>query len=104
VEPPARSAYLGSFDELEARVVIEILSARGVRAFLKHDPARGESAPYPSMSDSGVVLVDSAHLQEARRIVTEELPAHLEGIRQAMDLLESGSSPDDATSGDGLPE
>lgn len=93
-EPPARSAYLGAFDEFEGRIVVEILQDRGISAFLKHDPSQAEYAPYPVMSDRGVVLVDADHLVEARRIVTQDLPAHLEGIRRAMAVLEDRSPPD----------
>ena len=35
-------------------------------------------------------MVDATKVDEARRVITEELPKHLESIRESMDELERG--------------
>jgi hypothetical protein len=84
-----RTAYLGKFDAFEAQIVLELLEEAGIFAYTKHDLTENENVFYsPQMeSERGVILVDAAKLEEARRVVSEQLPEHLESIRQAMDKL-----------------
>lgn len=104
VEEGFRSAYLGRYDEYEADLVVDILQGAGVRAF----PKIRRTDPYFSeygrsfATDLGVVMVDAARLDDARRIVAEELPRQLEAIALEMDALAMGmEEPDDAEEDDG---
>jgi hypothetical protein len=87
-----RTAYLGKFDEFEAQIVVELLQGAGIFAYTKVGPTDNEHVFYaPQMeSERGVVLVDATKVDEARRLVTEELPKHLESIRESMDAMERG--------------
>jgi tRNA G26 N,N-dimethylase Trm1 len=93
-----RTAYLGKFDEFEAQIVVELLEGAGIFAYTKVGPTDNEHVFYaPQMeSERGIVLVDATKVEEARRLVDEELPKHLESIRESMDALESGESGTDA--------
>ena len=93
-----RTAYLGRFDEFEAQIVVELLEGAGIFAYTKVGPTDNEHVFYaPQMeSERGIVLVDATKVEEARRLVDEELPKHLESIRESMDALESGESGTDA--------
>jgi len=85
-----RTAYLGRFGEFEVDIVIELLTDAGIIAFTKHPPGESDHRQYgPGVdSDFGTVLVDATKLDEARRIVNEQLSAHLESIRIEMEKLE----------------
>ena len=87
-----RTAYLGKFDEFEAQIVVELLEDAGIFAYTKVGPTDNEHVFYaPQMeSERGVVLVDATKAEEARRVVDEELPKHLESIRESMDAMERG--------------
>jgi len=87
-----RTAYLGRFDEFEAQIVVELLEDAGIFAYTKVGPTENEHVFYaPQMeSERGVVLVDATKAEEARRVVDEELPKHLESIRESMDAMEKG--------------
>jgi len=93
-----RTAYLGKFDEFEGQIVVELLEGAGIFAYTKVGPTDNEHVFYaPQMeSERGIVLVDATKVEEARRLVDEELPKHLESIRESMDALESGESGTDA--------
>jgi hypothetical protein len=85
-----RTAYLGRFDEFEAQIVLELLEDAGIFAYSKHDPTENDHYMYSSIMESerGVILVDATKVDEARAVIQEELPRHLESIRESMDALE----------------
>ena len=87
-----RTAYLGRFGEFEVDIVLELLSDAGILAYTKHPPGEPDHRQYaPGVdSDFGTVLVDATKLDEARRLVNEELPKHLESIRESMEQMEDG--------------
>jgi len=88
-----RTTYLGRFDEFEAQVVLELLEEAGIFAYSKHDPTDNDHFMYSSLMESerGVILVDTTKVDDARRVIKEELPKHLESIRESMDALETGN-------------
>ncbi|MGZ4105546.1 MAG: hypothetical protein ACXVQY_07575 [Actinomycetota bacterium] len=90
-----RTAYLGRFGEFEAPIILELLQDAGIFAFTKHDPTQSDHYQYTKLmeSDRGVILVDATKVEEARRIIAEELPKHLESIREAMETLETDVEP-----------
>jgi hypothetical protein len=87
-----RTAYLGRFDEFEAQIVLELLEDAGIFAFSKHDPTDNDHVMYSTIMESerGVILVDATKIDEARKVISEELPKHLESIRKSMEALEPG--------------
>jgi hypothetical protein len=91
-----RTAYLGKFDEFEAQIVVELLEDAGILAYTKVSPTDNEHVFYAPQieSERGVVLVDATKVEEARRVVDEELPKHLESIRESMDAMERGEQSD----------
>ena len=97
VPEDTRTVYLGRFDEFEAQIVVELLEGAGIFAYTKVGPTDNEHVFYaPQMeSERGVVLVDATKADEARRLITEELPKHLESIRESMDAMEHGEQPQD---------
>ena len=92
MSPPedVRTAYLGRFDEFEAQIVLELLEEAGIFAFTKHDPTENDHFQYSPLMESerGVIQVDATKVEEARRVIKEELPKHLESIRESMDAME----------------
>jgi hypothetical protein len=88
-----RTAYLGRFAEFEVDIVIELLGDAGITAFTKHPPGEPDHRQYgPGVdSDFGTVLVDATKLDEARKIINEELPKHLQSIQEEMDRLANES-------------
>ena len=90
-----RTAYLGRFDEFEAQIVLELLEDAGIFAFAKHDPTANDNVFYSKLMESerGVILVDASKVDEARAVITEELPKHLQSIRESMEALETGEPP-----------
>jgi hypothetical protein len=87
-----RTAYLGKFGEFEAQVVLELLDDAGIFAVAKHNPTDNDHNVYAPIleSDRGVILVDSTKVDEARTVIEEELPKHLESIRKSMEALDQG--------------
>ena len=90
-----RTAYLGRFDEFEAQIVLELLEDAGIFAIAKQKQTDNDYNAYAPIleSDRGVILVDSTKVDEARKVISEELPKHLQSIRESMDALESGEQP-----------
>jgi hypothetical protein len=95
VEPrdDVRTVFLGKFDAFEAQIVLELLEDAGIFAYTKHDPTDNDHFQYAPVMESerGVIQVDATKKEEARRIIEEELPKHLESIRESMEQLEDGS-------------
>jgi hypothetical protein len=91
-----RTTYLGRFDEFEAQVVLELLEEAGIFAYSKHDQTENDHFMYSSLMESerGVILVDATKVEEARRVISEELPKHLESIRESMAAMERGDTDD----------
>ena len=87
-----RTAYLGRFDEFEAQIVLELLEDAGIFAYSKLSPTDNDNFVYAPIleSERGVILVDATKIDEARTVISEELPKHLESIRESMDELERG--------------
>lgn len=82
------TTYLGTFEDFEEELVLEILRDHDIHATSKHDTTENDHSAYPSMfSDRGVILVDAARLDEAKAILAEELPQHLASIQAAMEEL-----------------
>lgn len=86
-----RTAYLGRFDGFEAQIVLELLEDAGIFAYTKHEPTQNDHVMYSPLleSERGVILVDATKVDEARTVISEELPKHLESIRKSMDALEN---------------
>ena len=87
-----RTAYLGRFDEFEAQIVLELLEDAGIFAIAKQKQTDNDYNAYAPIleSDRGVILVDSTKVDEARKVITEELPKHLQSIKESMEALEQG--------------
>ena len=92
-----RTAYLGRFDDFEAQIVVELLGDAGIFAYTKHNMTDNQNVFYsPQMeSERGVILVDATKVEEARKVISDELPKHLESIRESMDTLDLGEPPED---------
>jgi hypothetical protein len=92
-DAPSATVVLGVFEDFECELVMEILQAHRIYAF----PARplhdaGHSPyPFPGMTTAGTILVDATRAVEARRIIDQELPEHMDSIRDAMAVID----PDD---------
>jgi hypothetical protein len=85
---PAETAHLGSFDPLEAPIVIELLAEHGIVAYSKAPLDQPEGQPYGSIfgdSGRGRLFVDASQLPEAQRIVAQELPGRVEEMRRALE-------------------
>lgn len=87
-----RTAYLGRFDEFEAQIVLELLEDAGIFAIAKQKQTDNDYNAYAPIleSDRGVILVDSTKVDEARTVISEELPKHLQSIKESMEALEQG--------------
>lgn len=85
---PTETAHLGSFDPLEAPLVIELLAEHGIVAFSKTPLDQADAAPYGTIfgdSGRGRLFVDASRLAEARRIVDEQLPERIADMQRALE-------------------
>jgi hypothetical protein len=85
---PDDTVHLGSFDPLEAPLVIELLAEHDIVAYSKSPLDQAESTPYPQIfrdSGRGRLFVDATKLQEAKRIVEEELPERIAEMQRALE-------------------
>jgi hypothetical protein len=85
---PAETVQLGAFDPLEAPIVIDLLAERGIFAFSKARLDQAESQPYGTIFGDmgrGRIFVDAARIEEARRIVKDELPQRIAEYQRALD-------------------
>jgi len=91
-----KTAFLGRFGDFEAQIVLELLEDAGIFAYTKHNLTDNQNVFYsPQMeSERGVILVDATKVDEARAVVSEQLPKHLESIRESMDALETDEKPE----------
>jgi hypothetical protein len=84
---PHETVHLGSFDPLEAPIVLDMLDEHGIFAFSKGRLDDAESQPYgPIFGDSarGRIFVDALKLADARRLVDEELPRRIAEMQSAL--------------------
>ena len=93
-----RTTYLGKFGDFEAQIVLELLQDAGIFAYTKHEMTDNQNVFYsPQMeSERGVIQVDATKVDEARRVISDELPKHLASIRESMEAMESGSEETDS--------
>lgn len=85
-----RTVILGRYEDFEADIVVDILTEAGIVAFHRHPPEESDHFMYNRdiESDRGIIMVDAARADEARRLVAEELPKHIASIEEAMDALD----------------
>ncbi len=84
------TTYLGTYEDFEEELVLEILRDHDIYAVPKHDSTENDHSAYPmAFTDRGVIFVNAGRVDEARRILAEELPAHLASIQQAMEALDN---------------
>ena len=85
-----RTVILGRYEDFEADIVVEILTDAGITAFHRHPPEESDHYVYNKAveSDRGVIMVDASRAAEARSLVEQELPKHLESIEEAMNTLD----------------
>lgn len=72
-----RTAYLGRFDPIVIPIILDLLADQGIRAMTKlpHDqPPRGGYNFFHVSTGADEVLVDADRVDDARRIVNEQLP------------------------------
>ena len=96
MRPDVRTIVLGEFPDFESELVLAILEEHGIYAYPAQqleEPSHSQY-PMPGMSSRGIILVDAARADEARRVIDEELPEHLASIKVAMDRM--GSEDEDA--------
>jgi len=85
---PADTVQLGSFDPLEAPIVIDLLAEHGIFAFSKARLDEAESQPYGTIfgdSGRGRIFVDAARLDDARSVVRDELPMRIAELQKALE-------------------
>lgn len=96
VEPPpdVRTAYLARYEAFEAEIVLDILNDAGIYAYAKHPLTESEHIVYsPALeSERGIIMVDASRIDEAKRLIEEQLPQHLASIGDAMTELESSEA------------
>ena len=82
------TAHLGYFDPLEAPIVLDLLHEHGIFAFSKAPLDQAEGMPYGTIfgdSGRGRIFVDATQLDEARRIIEQELPARIDELQRALE-------------------
>lgn len=85
---PAETAHLGSYDPFEAPLVLDLLEEYGIFAFSKSPLDQAEGQPYGRIfgdSGRGRIFVDASRVDEARRLVEEELPKRIAELQAALD-------------------
>jgi hypothetical protein len=92
VDDSTHTVFLGRFDPLEVPIVIEALTEHGIFATTKAALESDSSSIYPFLDDGrGTLLVDRSRLDDARRIIAEEVPRRIAELRAG---LEEGAGPD----------
>jgi hypothetical protein len=89
IDNDVRTTYFGKFGTFEAEIVLEILREAGIFALAKHPLEDSEHHFYSSIieSERGVILIDANRVAEARMLIDEQLPAHLQSIEDSMRTL-----------------
>ena len=91
------TATLGQFDPLEAPIVLDLMEENCIFAFSKTPLDQTESRPYGNvvgMTGRGQILVDASKLDEARRLIDEELPKIVEEMRKGLEETDVGEVPE----------
>lgn len=80
------TAYVGRFDPLQVPILLEVLREHGIFAMTKVALDDAETEQYPFMNEGrGTLLVDRTRLEEARRIIAEEVPKRIEEMRAGLE-------------------
>ena len=82
------TTHLGLFDPLEAPIVLDLLHEHGIFAFSKAPLDQAESMPYGHIfgdSGRGRIFVDTSQLDEARRIIEQQLPGRIDELQRALE-------------------
>lgn len=102
-EPPRpenvrETVFLGEFGVFEAHLVIELLAEHGIFAVPKSP--LGDTAMFSyEVTRPGhpqAVLVDKARLDDARKLITETLPARLREIEAEMEAMSAAGATEEA--------
>ncbi|MGH2727989.1 MAG: hypothetical protein ACRDKS_13540 [Actinomycetota bacterium] len=92
LDDSTHTAFVGRFDPLEVPIIIEALTEHGIFATTKAALENDSTNVYPFLDDGrGTLLVDRARLDDARRIIAEEVPQRIAALRAG---LEEGGEPD----------
>ena len=82
------TVHLGQFHPLEAPIVLDLLHEHGIFAFSKAALDQAESQPYGNIfndSARGRIFVDVAKLDEAKRLIADELPERVDQMSRSLD-------------------
>ncbi|MCA1831723.1 MAG: hypothetical protein ABR548_08845 [Actinomycetota bacterium] len=79
-----RTVHLGRFDPLEAPIVLDLLHEHGIFA-LSNAAADQAEGSVTDDAAHGRIFVDAAKLDEARRLIEEELPDRIEQMSRSLD-------------------
>lgn len=79
-----RTAFLGQFDPLEVPIILQMLRSNGIFATTKHPTTEPLHEPY--LLDRGApVIVDAQRLDDAQRLMRDELPEILRELEAGVD-------------------
>ncbi len=92
LDDSVHTAFAGHFDPLEVPIIIEALAEHGIFATTKATVESETAGIYPFLDDGrGALLVDGSRLDDARRIIAEDVPQRIAELRAG---LEEGDHPD----------
>lgn len=82
-----QTTFVGRFDPLEVPIILELLREHGIFAMTKVSLEDAESETgYPFLNEGrGSLLVDRTRVDEARRIISEEVPRRIEELRAGLE-------------------
>lgn len=84
-ETGPETTYVGRYDPLELPIILEVLRENGIFAFTKVAPGEVEHEAYPFLNEGGkTLLVDSARVADAKRLIAETVPPLLEELRAGL--------------------
>ncbi|MBI4729405.1 MAG: hypothetical protein HY775_07880 [Acidobacteria bacterium] len=88
------TALLGEFGVFEARLVLDLLAEHGILAFPKSPLGEEGGFTYEVVRPGrpAILFVERAQRDEARRVLSQELPARLREIEREMTAL-AGEGP-----------
>lgn len=83
------TVLLGEFGVFEARMVLDLLAEHGIFAFPKSPLGETGAFTYEVVRPGrpAILFVERARRSEARRILSEEMPARLREIEREMSAL-----------------
>lgn len=86
LDDDTHTAFVGRFDPLEVPIIIEALTEHGIFATTKSALENDSGNIYPFLDDGrGSLLVDRARLDDARRIIAEEVPKRIAELRAGLE-------------------